>query len=111
VRLTPQELSLRGRVAAHASWANTPDPTARTAPGRKAFNDRFEKQVDPDGVLAAEERARRASSARKAYFSALALKSSTARRRAVEARMQAVKLDAQAIRAETELAGSNEVAS
>ena len=28
-----------------------PDASARTAPGRKAFLDRFEKQVDPDGEL------------------------------------------------------------
>ena len=44
-------------------------------PGRKAFLDRFEKQVDPDGELLPAERARRAEHARKAYFARLAFKS------------------------------------
>lgn len=40
---------------------------------------RFEDQVDPDGALPPEERARRAGHARKAYMLGLALKSSRAR--------------------------------
>jgi 8-oxo-dGTP diphosphatase len=44
------------------------------------FTDRFERQVDPDGVLEPTERARRAQSARKAFFMRLALKSAQARR-------------------------------
>lgn len=43
--------------------------------------DKFEREVDPDGVLAPAERARRAAHARKAYFARLALKSAQARRR------------------------------
>jgi hypothetical protein len=43
--------------------------------------DRFAKQVDPDGVLPPEERAKRADSARRAYFLGLAAKSAKARRR------------------------------
>jgi hypothetical protein len=78
--LTPTERSLRARTAVHTSWANTTDPTARTAPARAAFLDRFEREVDPDGVLLPEERLRRAAHARKAYFSMLALKSARARR-------------------------------
>ncbi len=58
------------------------DSRETSAAGRKAFLDRFERQVDPDGVLPAEERARRADHARKGYFAALALKSAKARRRA-----------------------------
>jgi hypothetical protein len=42
---------------------------------------RFERQVDPDGVLAPAERARRAAHARKSYMSLLALKASRARTR------------------------------
>jgi hypothetical protein len=79
--MSPTERQMRSRVAAHTSWANTPDPSARTAAGRAAFLDRFEKQVDPDGILAPEERARRADHARRAYFQRLALKSAQARRR------------------------------
>ena len=69
------------RLAAHTSWANTPDPGARTAPARAAAFARFEREVDPDGVLSPAERARRAESARKAYFTRLALRSAQARRR------------------------------
>jgi hypothetical protein len=79
--LTPAERTLRSRVAAHKSWENTANPTARTAPGRAAFLDRFERQVDPDGTLPPAIRAKRAEHARKAYFLALALKSSQARRK------------------------------
>lgn len=78
--LPPSERTLRARVAAHTSWANTPDPTSRTAPGRMAFLDRFDREVDPDGTMSPEERARRAASARRAYFASLALKSAKARR-------------------------------
>jgi hypothetical protein len=45
---------------------------------------RFDLEVDPDGVLDPDERARRAAHARKAYFTALALKSAVARRRRAE---------------------------
>ncbi len=78
--LTPSDRTLRARLAAHALHAQV-DGTAHTAPARRAFLDRFERQVDPDGVLEPGERARRASHARKAYFIGLALKSAEARRR------------------------------
>ena len=77
-RLSPEQRSLRARLAAHSKWANT-DPVEGTAAARKAALDRFEKQVDPDGTLAPAERARRATHARKAYFTKLALKSAQAR--------------------------------
>ncbi|PGH46029.1 hypothetical protein COO58_17630 [Micromonospora sp. WMMA1996] len=67
-------------LAAHLRWAQTEDRAAATAPARRAFNDRFEKQVDPEGKLSPAERARRAESARKAYFARLALKSAQTRR-------------------------------
>jgi hypothetical protein len=78
---TPEQRSLSARIAVHASWANTANRTARTAPGTKAFLERFEKQVDPDGVLSPVERAKRAEHARKAYFLSLAAKSAAARRK------------------------------
>lgn len=46
---------------------------------RRAFNERFERLVDPENSLEPAERARRAASARKAYFTRLALASSRAR--------------------------------
>lgn len=41
---------------------------------------KFEREVDPDGTLPPDERARRAEHKRKAYFGRLALKSAKARR-------------------------------
>lgn len=82
--LTPAERTLKAEIAAHESWARTPDRAARTAPARKAALDRFEKQVDPDGTLLPAERARRAEHARKAHFKRLALKSAQARRKSRE---------------------------
>lgn len=77
--LTPEQRSLRASIAAHEMWAHCDNPTAHTAPARAAFMDRFEREVDPDGVLTPEERARRAAHARKAHFAKLALRSSRAR--------------------------------
>lgn len=79
--LTPEQRRRRARIAAHASWANTSDRTARTRSGTSAFLARFEKQVDPDGVLAPEERTHRAYHARMAYMLALAERSAATRRR------------------------------
>ena len=78
--LTPSERVLRARIGGHSKWAKTSDRTAATATARQAFLNRFEKQVDPDGVLDPAERARRAESARKAHFTRLALRSAQARR-------------------------------
>lgn len=77
---TNSDRSLQARMAAHMSWARTADPVARTANGRAAFLDRFEREVDPSGELSVPERKRRAEHARKAYFTRLALKSAQARR-------------------------------
>jgi hypothetical protein len=79
--LTPAERSLRGQMAVNISWARTPDREARTANARKAFDEKFEREVAPEGTLPAAERAKRAENLRKAYFQGLALKSSQARRR------------------------------
>jgi len=78
-KLTPAQRVLRARLAAHASWASTADRTARTRAASDAFAARFERDVDPDGVLDPAERTRRAQSAKKAYFQRLALASSKAR--------------------------------
>jgi hypothetical protein len=50
------------------------DSKETTEPARKAFMARFEKQVDPEGVLSEAERQRRAEAAKKAYFAGLAWK-------------------------------------
>lgn len=78
---TPSERRVIAAIAAHESWARTENRSARTAPAREEFLDQFERKVDPDGILAPAERAKRAEHLRKAYFARLALKSAQARRR------------------------------
>jgi len=76
----PTHRSLAGRIAAHESWAATPDRTARTAPARQAFIGRFEAEAReryPD--LADEKLAQVAESLRKAYYARLAKASAEAR--------------------------------
>ncbi|MGI8681956.1 MAG: hypothetical protein ACR2JO_07485 [Mycobacteriales bacterium] len=80
--LTPEQRALRARIAAHTRWAHDDDPVGATVPARTAFLRRFETQVDPDGVLPPEVRARRADHAKSAYFLKLALASAKARRKA-----------------------------
>src|SRR4249920_493449 len=71
--------ALRARMAAHLLHAQVKDPAKHTAPARAAFLSRFEREVDPDGVLEPAERAKRAEHAKKAYFIRLALASRKAR--------------------------------
>lgn len=74
--LTPEQRSLRARIGAYALHAQG---GTSTRAGTAAFLSRFELEVDPNGALAPDERARRAGLARKAYFAKLALASSRAR--------------------------------
>lgn len=85
---TPSERSQHARQAAYQSWAQTEDRTERTSRAREAFLDRFERQVDPDGLLDPAERALRAEFAKKAHFAAMARKSAISRRKKAE--LQAV---------------------
>ena len=71
--LTPELRTLRSRIAAHESWANTEDRTARTANARKALEDKFLAEADGDPF--------RAEHLRRAYYARLAFKSAQARRR------------------------------
>jgi len=73
------ERSLRARLAAYALHAQH-DPRETTANGRAAFLARFDREVDPEGLLEPDERRRRAEQARRAYFTRLALASAKARR-------------------------------
>lgn len=75
----PEEMARRGRIGALRLHA-THDSREVTAPARKAFLARFEREVDPDGVLTVEERLRRAEFARRAHFTRLAHASAKSRR-------------------------------
>lgn len=48
---------------------------------RQGLQAKFEREVDPEGKLSAQERAKRAEYARKAHMQRMALKSAKARRR------------------------------
>lgn len=73
------DMADRGRIGAFVLHSRH-DSGELTAPARAAFLSRFESEVDPDGLLSPEERARRAEYARKAYFARLARASAKARR-------------------------------
>ena len=74
------ERVLLGRLGAYTMLSRH-DPYDITRAAREAFKSKFERDVDPDGVLPLEERLRRAEMARKAHFARLTLKSAEARRR------------------------------
>lgn len=77
-RRPPSERSLRGRMGAHLLHASH-DSRRLTVRAREAFLASFERQVDPDGVLPADERRRRAGHARAAHFARLARRSAIVR--------------------------------
>lgn len=95
---TPAERRLRAQIAAHTSWANTPDRSARTAVARAARDAKFLEAADGDPE--------RAESLRRAHFARLAFKSAQARRKAREAADAA----AEAAAAEAELSTEPEAA-
>ncbi|WP_332643693.1 hypothetical protein [Aeromicrobium sp.] len=70
------ERQLGASIAAHTSWANTINRTARTEPARRALEQRFLDEAGGDPV--------RAESLRKAHFKRLAFRSAQSRRRARE---------------------------
>lgn len=78
--LTPSERTVLNRAAAHALHAQVVDPVAHTAPAREGFLSRFERQVDPDGTLPPDERARRADHAMRSHMSMLSARSAIKRR-------------------------------
>ena len=82
------ERVLRAKMAAHLLHAQVKDPAGHTASARAAFLSRFEREVDPDGVLEPAERFRRAEHAKKAYFLRLALASHKARANKTKQREQ-----------------------
>lgn len=76
---SPGDRALAARIGALRLHA-THDPRATTARAREAFLGSFEREVDPDRVLPAAERARRAACARRAHFAQLARLSARKRR-------------------------------
>jgi hypothetical protein len=80
-RLTPEQRTLRGRVAANARWSRE-DPAANAARGQAGLMARFEREArEADPGASDAEVGRRAESARKAHMARLAFASSKARAR------------------------------
>lgn len=77
--LTPEQRAINGRMGAHKIHALG---LTNTGPAREAFQARFERQVDPEGILPPEVRAKRADHARRLFYQQLAAKSAKARKRA-----------------------------
>ncbi len=78
--MTPEERSLRAKIAAHTLHAKY-DPHDITEPARAGWRRKFLRAADPDGVLPEAERARRAEHLLRAHMYRMALASARARRR------------------------------
>jgi hypothetical protein len=76
--LSPTERTLRARLAAYSLHARG---GTNVGPARAAYDARWAKLVDPEGLLAPDERERRAEHARKAHFTKMAFESAKSRRR------------------------------
>ena len=80
-KLTDSQRVQRGRIAANTRWGRTVDRAAATAPGRRAFIEKFEREADPDGTLDPAVRAKLAENLRRAHYQRLAFHSARARQR------------------------------
>jgi len=72
---TTNTKNINQRIAAEISWSLTANRTERTKPGRQAFLARFEREIDPEGVLPSDERRIRAQHAMRAHMLRLAKRS------------------------------------
>ena len=77
--MTPGERTLRARAAAYAMLAKHGSRKGALR-GQAALLAKFERQVDPECLLAPEERRLRALHARRAHMARLALASARSRR-------------------------------
>lgn len=80
--MTPEEARQRGALGAHVRWSRESDRSAATAAARAAALSRFEREVDPDGVLSPEERAVRARHAKAAHMRRMSMAAAKARKSA-----------------------------
>lgn len=76
---TRDQRILRVQLVAHAHRENPETTRVRRERIERLSRDRFEDQVDPEHKLPPDQRAARARSACRAYYTALALRSSRAR--------------------------------
>lgn len=74
-----QDRALIARIAAAERWARVPDRVAATEPARRGLRAKFEREVDPDGVLSDVERSRRADRLMRAHMLRLSRSAAAAR--------------------------------
>jgi len=82
--LSPTERRIRSRIGGLRVHAlnDSAAIAARARTGQtEALNARLLAEIDPDGSLSPDDRARRLEFARRAHYASLALKSAAARRR------------------------------
>jgi hypothetical protein len=75
----PTDRTLAARIAANTRWSKE-DPTEQGRLLRAGLEEKFLRDVDPEGVLPEAERRRRADCAKRAHFQRMALASAKARR-------------------------------
>jgi hypothetical protein len=76
--MTPAERKLRARLGAYSLHAQG---KTNTGPATAAYAARWDREVDPDGLLDPVERAKRAEAAKKAHYTRMAFASARARSR------------------------------
>jgi hypothetical protein len=69
------------RIASNTRWAYERERFGATAAARRGLEAKFEREVDPAGVLPPAERAERVASLKRAHYLRLAMLSAEARRR------------------------------
>lgn len=87
--MTDPVAATRGRIGGNTLAART-DMRQVAARARAGFYRKFEREVDPEGVLDPDERARRVQHAISAYYARLSLRAAEARRRAARHKEQAL---------------------
>lgn len=69
--MVARDPAVRSQVARMGALARIAQGKTTSRAGHEAFMARFEREVDPDGVLDPAERAKRADAAKRLYFSRL----------------------------------------
>jgi hypothetical protein len=78
--LTPDERTLRARLAAHARWSQE-DPTGNAKPAQAGLLDRFRREIVAEqGEVAEPELTRRAEARRREHMARIAFKRSRTRK-------------------------------
>lgn len=93
--MTPEQRAMRAKVAADTRWARTADRSAATSAARDGLDARLRRDYGIPDDLPPDEDAKRMASARKAYFTSLAFKSSRARAKAAEYAREAANAEAE----------------